>query len=371
MSRKKVDFDSDLIIRGSTYWYRATPLGQKGQIELSLKIKVGALKREVLAAKKELLDSLGLVGNTKGSTAFPVLSAKYIAFRKKEGLADKTLFEVENIMTRHLLPFFRRYRVEEINQPIFNDFCETKKDITVIPHRKVLNHFLKWCMQNGYVKYRMQVDVPKFAKKQKRQREILTPEEIRLLLTNLDAAALLYHSMYLLMGMRNSEIIKLKWEDVSFLKNSIRIDPANNKSRRGRVVPVNSTVKRLLEAFPKRSKWVFPARFKDTHMDETNPFRSQWERALASAKITRHLTRHDLRATFETFMHKNQAFTDTQREKMAGAAINVQRNVYVTMSADDLRGLEESVQVDGLDAAIKFKVGANTRAKRSKSDGAK
>jgi hypothetical protein len=65
---------------------------------------------------------------------------------------------------------------------------------------------------------------------------------------------------------------------------------------------------------------------------------------------------HDLRATYEHYANKRTDFTDTQREKMAGASIQTQRRIYLHgFQAEDLRGLENVVQFDGLESIMSEK----------------
>lgn len=364
MKRKPVAFDKEIFLRGDTYWYRGKPVFAKHRIEKSLGIKDGATRREILRAKAELLEAEENRGYVKGRTSFPYIRGKYLAERELEGLSAKTMWEVNHVMTEHFR-FFDKHNVEDLCQPLFNEYCKTKKNITLHTHRKVMNHFLKWCTQNKYIKYRPEIDLPKFAKKPKREREILTDDEVRRLFQALSGPATVYHAMYLLMGMRNSEIVKLRWNEVNLETQAIQVNPMNNRVRKGRVIPINPWVLSLLKEMPKTSEWVFPSRrgAKKPHRDPSSGFRKAWLKALKDAGIDRHLTPHDMRATFEYWMHMNTNFTDTQREKMAGANIDVQKNIYVTMNAEALRGLENSVQVEGLAEIMQEKIGSISGAK--------
>lgn len=377
MKRDPVHFDDDLVLRGDTYWYRGKPDFATSRIEKSLKIKKGALQKDVLRAKKEFLLAEENRGHVKGRTDFRYIRTKYIAERELEDISPKTIWEIKHVMCEHFR-FFERYRVEEIDQLLFSDYCKTKLNITLHTHRKVLNAFLKWCVQNKCLKHRPEIELPKFAKKPKRQREVLNDDEIKALFQNLSGPSTLYHAMYLLMGMRNSEILKLKWEDVDIDGGAIRVHPMNNKSRKGRVVPINPWVLAILKSQPLKNEYVFPSRTpggKKAHRDTSGGFRKHWLKALSAIGSDRHFTPHDMRATFEKFMHINDGFTDTQREKMAGANIDVQKNIYVTMDVRALRGLENSVQIGGLSEIMDEKIleisGAKVGAKPSADGGEK
>jgi integrase len=370
------DFDDDIYIRNGIYWFRGNPAEGKPRIERSLKIREPATQKSVIRAKNELLEAEQNRGYVKGRTDFMYIAKKYIEERTLEFnenlLSEKTLAESKKVMLDHFR-FFERTKVEEISQPLFTEYCKAKRNITVHTHRKVMSHFLKWCVQSGHLKMRPEIQIPKFAKKPVRQREILSEDEVKLLFKHLRPDATLYHAMYLLMGMRNSEILKLKWENVNLETGALRVHKSTNKSKKPRVLPINAWVLALLKAQPRKNEYVFPTRTpggKKGHRDTTAAFRKPWAKALKDAGIVRHLTPQDMRATFEYWMHKNTAFTDTQREKMAGANIDVQKNIYVTMDVGALRGLENSVQIEGLDQIMHEKIpsknGANVGAKSKK-----
>jgi integrase len=362
MIRFPVKFDKDLFLHNGVYWYRGTPPFAKNRLEFSLKVKEGAAQKVVAKAKKEKLEAYENRGFVKGKTSLGYLGEKYIQSRELEHgqgeLSEKSLWEDRKII-RDYFKSLHRLEVAEINQGVFNEFCLENNKRTLHNDRKVMNRFLKWCVQNNYLRLRPEIELPKFAKKKPRQREILTEDEVIKLFTHLDGPATLYHAMYLLMGMRNSEILKLEWENVGFERQALRVHPMSNKSRAPRAIPMNPWVEKLLRETPRINEYVFPSRTpngKKGHRDTTGAFRDQWHSALKAAGISRHLTPHDMRATFEYWMHKNTAFTDTQREKMAGANIDVQKNIYVTMDVEALRGLEHSVKIQGLDEVLNTKI---------------
>lgn len=376
--RKTVSFDSEIFIKGGVYYYRGTPFGHRKRLEKSLGLKEGALQREVLRVKKETLESLERVGTSGGRNSFSVLSQRYVESRLSENLSESTRFEIRSIINSHFVPFFKAIKVEEFDQPLFTEYCLFKKksNLNLVNHRKIMNHFLKWCVQNGYLKYRPELEIPKAAHRERREREVLTASEIKSILSINEPRTLLYLALYLFHGMRNMEILKLRWDEVDLEKRGLFINRMSNRRRKARAIPVNDFALELLKAIKSKSKsdWVFPSRKKGGKYPHINPvggFRKPWKRALKAAKITRDITPHDLRSTFETFMHTRPDFTDTQREKMAGAKIDVQKDHYVKMQIDQLRGLEESVQVDGLEKVIAEKIsdicGAKIGAKQSKS----
>lgn len=374
MRRKPVHFDSELCLYGDTYYYRATPDGLKKRVERSLGIKVGALQKDVLKAKKEFLASIERAGSAYGVTTFEYISGKYVRDRAKENedpahFSDRSFRETKTLIENHLSPFFGRTKIEDVDQAMFKEYCylKRKKGLNLVNHRKVMNHFMKWCVQENYLRYRLELEIPKAARKERRKRVVLTDEEIKDLITACEGKVLLYVLMYLFMGMRNMEICQLRWDEVDFTKKTIFINPLSNRRRKARAIPINSSVFQLLvneAAKPKhsdqRKHFVFPANVSGgryPHLSPDGGIAKPWQKALVAANLDRHVTPHDCRATFEKFMHTNRNFTDTQREKMAGANIDVQKSIYVHMAADDLRGLEESVDLPEVNKVLSGKIG--------------
>jgi integrase len=280
------------------------------------------------------------------------LFPSYLAYRQKQmrGLTNqrqispRTLQEIEDKWRLYLCKLGRFY-VTDITPVVWNKFIQTINVGDMANIRKVLTGFLSWCVQEGLLSAVPAFKIPYVVR---RKRAILTPEEMQRLFSAAGPKLRLYIAMYLMMGMRNSEIVRLKWRDVDLFESKITIRPDTTRTRNGREIPINSHVLELLkeEIECARSNYVFPKRGKlSEHMIETGLMKA-WTTALKRAGFPKgYLRPHDLRATYETYANKSTAFTDTQKEKFAGASMAVQRRFYVNMKADDLRGLEQVVPV--------------------------
>lgn len=364
--RQPSHFDDTICYVGDVAYYRGTPEGLKDQIERSLKLKRGASQKDLLRAKKDLLEKIG--GRSSSSVYKNQMRSVvplYLEHRREEAknpefLSEHSLYESVSTMEKHLVPWFGNERLENLDQEGWEAYCEVKcRTHTLVNHRKVMNHFLKWCVHRKFLKYRPELEIPKRAKRKKRQRAVLTPDETKKVMTAANGKALLYIGMYLLMGMRNMEICKLRWDEVDLELGALQVNPLNNRRRKARAIPINTFVLELLRRLRLKQKgdWVFPSRKgKKPYLSPKGGIRKAWAKTLSAAGIDRHITPHDLRATFETHMGTLSEFTDIQREKMAGAAIDVQKNDYITMNVDQLRGLEQAVKIEGLDEIFENKL---------------
>ena len=97
-------------------------------------------------------------------------------------------------------------------------------------------------------------------------------------------------------GLRRGEIFGLEWRDVDFDKKTLTVRPANAKSGKLRVVPLNTDVLASLQAWraqSNRADLVFPGP-NGTRLDNID---TSWHRMLDEAKIAG-FRFHDLRHTF-------------------------------------------------------------------------
>lgn len=111
--------------------------------------------------------------------------------------------------------------------------------------------------------------------------------------------------MALYTGMRRGEIFNLKWFDVDFNRGLIQI--RESKSGKKRVVPINVTIKMLLDDLKPKSEYVFPSPKTGGKLDN---IKRSFRRAVTEAGIE-DFRFHDLRHTAATRMADAGADTFT------------------------------------------------------------
>lgn len=354
--KRRIKVEDNLFVIAGVYYYR------KGSTEVALgkfrNVEAAREAKYVYEAKK----------NTLGIEAFKFRAKDiwpdYLDVRRDQWLgkipgrrqdSPRTFHEIDSVWKIHLRKFFGNKKLAEIDDPLWTVYCDKAKVADLTNHRKVLKTFLKWCMKKGYIRALPILDVPKVIR---RKRRVLPPEQTAALLRHSHGRLLLFVSLYLFMGIRWTEIQKLAWASVNLWKRVLIVKDETTRTRKGRPVPINRFVVRLLilelrrqRARELESPWVFPHKNDPAKHMTDGGMRKAWSTAIRHAKLT-DVTPHDLRATFEYYANKRADFTDTQRAKMAGASIEMQRSRYVTFEADDLRGLEEVVKFNGLEEII-------------------
>ncbi|HSK71835.1 MAG TPA: site-specific integrase [Pyrinomonadaceae bacterium] len=97
-------------------------------------------------------------------------------------------------------------------------------------------------------------------------------------------------------GMRRGEIFDLKWFDVDFQRGMIQV--RESKSNKKRLVPMNTTIRTLLQNLKRKSEYVFPSPKTGGRLDNV---KRSFRRAVREAEIE-DFRFHDLRHTAATRM---------------------------------------------------------------------
>lgn len=289
------------------------------------------------------------------------------ATRRRRTISKGTFKEIKDLWRLHLSSYWANKRVDcVVDDKHWSAYVEQSLVIDLANHKKVWRGVLKYCRQMNYIKYVPEIEVPPV---DRRERRVLKPKEIKLLFKHANGSCLIFISMYLFMGMRRKEIMTLAWTDVHFDEQYLVLRKSEVKTRKGRPLPLNPFVLALLrsrvedqQAKKITTPFVFPNRKSPRRHGDVSGLKTAFNTIMRKCGFeSGYVTPHDLRATYEAYAHKSLDFTDTQREKFAGASIDVQKKTYVRFDADDVRGLESVVQVEGLDEILIKKITTGKR----------
>ncbi len=116
-------------------------------------------------------------------------------------------------------------------------------------------------------------------------------EKLRNALKSFDSVFQAFIITELNTGIRKTALISLKWSDINFDHNEIRLRADTAKSKKTSFVPMNSEAKRVLKNLPQNGEYVF---FNPSSCSHYYDFKKPWEKLLKLAGI-KNLRFHDLR----------------------------------------------------------------------------
>lgn len=290
-----------LYKRGQVWWMRFSYKGK--QMMKSTETKDKKLAEKIHAkvitqiAEGKWLDRLE--GEDK---TFKELADKYINEYAK--LNKRSWKKDEERLNNHLIPFFGDMTVTEIAPKIISAYKghRYKKDIspaTINRELTIMKHMYtmavkewEWCRDNPVMRVRMEKEPPP------RDRWLTYEEEKKLLDACPDWLKEIV-TFALNTGMRQGEILSIKWKDVNLFSGIVILEMTKNGDKRA--VPFNKTVWELLKTKARvkylASDYVFTSDA-GTKMDGGN-LRTDFMKVLKKAKITEFCF-HDLRHTFAT-----------------------------------------------------------------------
>jgi site-specific recombinase XerD len=147
------------------------------------------------------------------------------------------------------------------------------------------------------------VDDQRRPRHDKRLPVIFSKAEVKLMFS---AAQNVKHRLLLMMvyasGLRVSEVVKLKWTDVDFVRRTVLVN--SGKGRKDRYTLLSEQVAEFLERHfqdKTRSPWVFPGAYPEYHLSIRSA-QNIFKNALVRAKIPKDASIHSLRHAFATHL---------------------------------------------------------------------
>lgn len=340
MKLKKTKDPSVYLAPNGTYYYRY------GGILRSLKTKDF---KESLVRKRLIAVNSDRFANLKefkmNELIKPYLESRALELETHK-IRQITFNETSMILSRYLLPYFGKYKLSDIDSTLWSAFAAKKKTRDLTNQRKVLKHFLTWCLKNKQLRVVPIFDLNPI---ERRPRRILNAKEIETILYNSCGRLRIFISLALFMGMRRREILTLDWSRIDINNETLYITKEFTKIKRARILPLHPDCLSELKhaaGLSNRSKWVFFDEKDIKNHANLNSLNSAWNICLKDSGCIRRYTFHDLRATCEYLAHMRKDLTSTQLEKFFGSSVDVQRKIYVSMDADDLRSVVAPPQLE-------------------------
>lgn len=221
--------------------------------------------------------------------------------------ANKKSFSNDVYICRVLVSYFRGKTLRQMTPPLIEEFKQwllakptkngTPRSLaTVNNHLRVLSKILSLAVDADLIDSNPCLRVRKFKPNNRRLR-VLSDEEEVALLTTLEGNNLVRSIVIVALntGLRRGEIFSLKWPDVDFQRGRLII--RKTKANKERFVPMNATVRELLQSLPRLlSDYVFPS---PKTVGRLTDIKKGFRGAVNMAGIE-NLRFHDLRHTFAT-----------------------------------------------------------------------
>jgi integrase len=209
--------------------------------------------------------------------------------------------------------------------------------------RKWLLGFLRQLLDDGLID-----KLPKLLNPDSRESigKVYSDEEVSNLLNYAEGEDLwLAIAMAATMGMRRSEIFKLRSDRIDIEKKLIRLNREDTKTRRARIFAISpTTLKIILSRAQSGSPWIFPSKDdirRPIHIDGfTSAWRSLKERCGVKGRF------HDLRHTFLTKAFNSPGANAAQICAYAGLSLQVAERVYLHLTEEDSRKVGELVKYE-------------------------
>ena len=248
---------------------------------------------------------------------FKEASAYYIDNQLKNYCKESTYDEYKRMINTHLVPFFGEMKLINIKKNTVEDFITYQKNNTIVcdntinKHLTILSAILEKQVENEnlYINYARKV---KKLPVQQKETRALTKKEIEIILNickidYLKFFPLLYTAINT--GMRKGELLALRWKDINFKENQIKVKHSLYKGKlttpksksSNRSITMSTSLKKILlelklENSGKNETFVF-TNSKKGMLDSKNIINRFFKPLIKKASIG-HVRFHDLRHTF-------------------------------------------------------------------------
>ncbi|HHT9134604.1 MAG TPA: tyrosine-type recombinase/integrase [Candidatus Avalokitesvara rifleensis] len=301
---------------GKSRWYIEYRVGGKKVRECvgaSKKVAENALavrKAEILQGRYELKKEIK-------SPLFEDFAGEYLEYSR----ANKRSYERDVSIIKALMPHFKKCRLSKITPFMVEKYKLARtKEVTRNTINRELDTFghiftmaIKWNKSS-----RNPVKEVKSYKVENRKERILTLEEIERLLACSNGHTRNIIILALNTGMRLREMLNIKWEDVNLIQGHITL--RNTKNGRTRIVPMNQSVKNVIQSIEKtENAYVFYDRRTGKPF---NHIRTSFAKVLKKASISG-FRFHDLRHTAATYMVLGGADLATVKEILGHSTIDM------------------------------------------------
>ncbi len=302
---------------------------------------------------------------------------------KEPNIRHSTFEQYQGHIRNHLLPYFGNTKINRINFNAIEKFIAYGREKGIIPAtlRKLLvtlGSILRYAVQRKFLESNPVREMEKPKTTQKNKVDLLKPREIRALIGNsTNQKFKTLFTLATMSGMRQGEILGLKWDNIDWLNCQVHVkrtfnhgrfyEPKSEASRRAIDLgpTVISELKKWKMAYaPTEQNLVFPNSV-GRPMDANNLIKREFEAALRRAGL-RKIRFHDLRHSYASLLIDRGEHPKYIQVQMGHSSINITMDTYghlmKAVNQDAAKRLDEAVfgkDGDILETETKKGVGQN------------
>ena len=272
------------------------------------------LAKKALAKRTTEVSEERYINKPKAGLLFKEFAEQWLEERKSH-LKRSSYYDYKSILDLHLIPAFGKKRLGKVTEV---DIENLIKNLKVSLSNKRINNILVPLKTMYKTAYRRKdittnpIDGIGMLRVEKTEIRPLSMEEVRLFLENVDSHFRDYFEVAFFTGMRPSEQIALKWDNIDFNRAKINVvdarvmgeesAPKTVASRRAidMLPPVKEALERQSEKTFLSSPYVFVSK-KGNIVDIGNLRKRTWYPALKEAGLRRRIM-YQTRHTFGTLM---------------------------------------------------------------------
>jgi integrase len=237
-------------------WYHIRYRDKRGRsCSISLKLHVSP-KNEILAQKKLIAFQVDLQRGQYPTLAPKIESLLDAVVTDYKINAKRSLDSLQGHLT-HLKPWFGQIRADRFDAQDWRDYVAKRqndgvKNATINRERAMLRRAFSLAYQSG--KLDKVPFIPERLRENPPRAGFITREELEGLCRHLPDHLTVFVRFAFLTGWRLGEIRQLQWRHISFESGEIRLDPGSTKNGEGRVFPMTSELRALLDSLATAAK---------------------------------------------------------------------------------------------------------------------
>lgn len=249
---------------------------------------------------------LDLPSGRKVHRSFANAASEYLTRIEHHPMHGRNLGPKKRHLNERLAPYFKGQRPDKLTDFTISHYVKHRREqgaatATINRELSTLSHFLNRCIEWKWMRADQKPRMPKGEEVRKKV-VVLTEADKRALMMaamkDQDPLTWLFAAVAMGTGMRHSEILRIRWDDIDFTNRRIYVGKAKAGQREQ---PLPASLTTLLQKehgqLGEPQGWLFPTSRKDAKHEYRQQMSEQFRRAVARAKldpakVTPHVLRH-------------------------------------------------------------------------------